>query len=69
MKYNLFLFDLDDTLLDFKTSERLSFYIALESLGVKSNLDALFSTYQIENAVLWKLFEEAKTTNGESLQV
>lgn len=62
MKYNLFLFDLDDTLLDFKASEKQSFYLALRSLGIKTDLDHLFATYQIENAALWKLFEEAKTT-------
>lgn len=62
MKYNLFLFDLDDTLLDFKASEKLSFYMALESLGIQSSIDALFATYQVENAALWKLFEEAKTS-------
>ena len=62
MKYNLFLFDLDDTLLDFRASEKLSFGIALKSLGVTSNIDELFKVYQVENAALWKLFEEAKTT-------
>lgn len=68
MKYNLFLFDLDDTLLDFKASERQSFFLALQSLGIKSDLETLFATYQVENAALWKLFEEAKTTK-EHLKV
>lgn len=62
MRYNLFLFDLDDTLLDFRESERRSFVIALESLGITENLDALFARYQIENTLLWALFEQAKTT-------
>lgn len=62
MKYDLFLFDLDDTLLDFKESERLSFYSSMKSLGINSNLDDLFKVYQVENHALWKLFEEAKTT-------
>lgn len=68
MKYNLFLFDLDDTLLDFKASERLSFFLALQSLGVKTDLEKLFGEYQIENRALWKLFEENKTTK-EHLKV
>lgn len=62
MKYNLFLFDLDDTLLDFKASERLSFYQTLKDLGINRDLDYLYEQYKVENALLWKLFEEAKTT-------
>ncbi len=57
MKYNLFLFDLDDTLLDFKESERLSFFLALQSLGLKDNLDTVFKDYQVINSALWKEFE------------
>ncbi|WPU64558.1 YjjG family noncanonical pyrimidine nucleotidase [Peredibacter starrii] len=68
MKYNLFLFDLDDTLLDFKASERLSFFLALKSLGIQSDLENLFSQYQVVNTGLWKLFEEAKVTK-EHLKV
>ncbi len=62
MKYNLFLFDLDDTLLDFKESERLSFYSSLQDIGITSNIDELFKLYQIENNALWKLFEKGQTT-------
>ena len=62
MKYDLFLFDLDDTLLDFKESERLSFFSALRNLGVAEELDPLFRQYQVINQELWKLFEESKTT-------
>jgi YjjG family noncanonical pyrimidine nucleotidase len=57
MKYNLFLFDLDDTLLDFKESERLSFFLSLQSLGIRDGIEKLFESYQIENSRLWKLFE------------
>lgn len=62
MNYDLFLFDLDDTLLDFKESEKLSFFMSLQGLGLKDNLAELFKQYQVENKALWKLFEEAKTT-------
>ena len=68
MKYNLFLFDLDDTLLDFKASEKLSFFLALQDLGVKDHLDDLFKIYQVENNALWKLFEQNKTSK-EHLKV
>lgn len=68
MAYDLFLFDLDDTLLDFRESERLSFSTALQSLGVHSGLDELYEQYQIENRALWKLFEQGQTTK-EHLKV
>lgn len=62
MKYKLFLFDLDDTLLDFKKSEELSFQLTLESFGIKDSNRVLFNDYQVINKNLWKLFEENKTT-------
>jgi 2-haloacid dehalogenase len=62
MAYELFLFDLDDTLLDFQESERLSFVLALQSLGIKSGIEDLFKYYQVENRALWKLFEQNLTT-------
>ena len=64
MKYDLFLFDLDDTLLDFRASEKLSFERSLGSLSV-SNHEELFRSYQTENRKLWQLFEEGKTTKDE----
>lgn len=68
MKYQLFLFDLDDTLLDFRASEKLSFFRTLDQLGIREQQEALFKTYQVENQALWKMFEEAKTTK-EHLKV
>lgn len=62
MKYNLFLFDLDDTLLDFKASEKLSFVLALQSLGIKNNIDTIFKDYQLINSGLWKDFENGHVT-------
>ena len=60
--YELFLFDLDDTLLDFRASEKLSFHRTMEGLGLKDQSAALFAEYQIVNPALWKLFEEGKVT-------
>jgi len=68
MKYDLFLFDLDDTLLDFKESERLSFFSMMQSFGLKGDLEPYFTQYQSENRALWKLFEEGKTSK-EHLKV
>jgi 2-haloacid dehalogenase len=57
MKHTLFLFDLDDTLLDFKASEKLSFVRTLEALGAHDGIDALFPQYQAINVALWREFE------------
>lgn len=57
MKHSLFLFDLDDTLLDFKASEQLSFVRTMHALGVGDGMDALFVQYQAINTALWRGFE------------
>ena len=62
MKYRLFLFDLDDTLLDFKASEQLSFGRALQALGVDDELDTLFVHYQQVNVALWRQFESGRVS-------
>lgn len=68
MKYDLFLFDLDDTLLDFKKSEELSFFLTLQELGLQTGLNDLFNQYQVENSALWRMFEQNLTTK-EHLKV
>jgi 2-haloacid dehalogenase len=57
MKHRLFLFDLDDTLLDFKASEQLSFDHTMRELGLRAMPDGLFARYQVINTALWKSFE------------
>jgi len=57
MKHRLFLFDLDDTLLDFKASERLSFDRTLRALGLSALPAGLFERYQAINTALWRRFE------------
>jgi 2-haloacid dehalogenase len=57
MKHSLFLFDLDDTLLDFRASERLSFERVLRELGFGEDIDDLFQQYQTINIDLWRAFE------------
>jgi 2-haloacid dehalogenase len=57
MKHRLFLFDLDDTLLDFKASEQLSFDRTMRALGLDALPDGLFARYQAINIALWKRFE------------
>jgi 2-haloacid dehalogenase len=65
MKHRLFLFDLDDTLLDFKASEQLSFDCTMRALGLRDLPDGMFARYQVINTALWKRFE----TGGVSKDV
>jgi 2-haloacid dehalogenase len=62
MRYRLFLFDLDDTLLDFKASEKRSFARTLAAFGVHADVDALFPRYQAINVDLWRHFERGEVT-------
>jgi 2-haloacid dehalogenase len=57
LKHTLFLFDLDDTLLDFKASEQLSFLRTMQALGLNEGIAALFPRYQAINIALWREFE------------
>jgi 2-haloacid dehalogenase len=68
MKHSLFLFDLDDTLLDFRASEKLSFERVLRELGYSDSVDGLFQQYQGINIELWRAFE-AGTVSKEFLKV
>lgn len=60
MDHRLFLFDLDDTLLDFRASERLSFARTLSSRGVEAAVDPLYATYQQCNRALWEALEQGR---------
>ena len=60
MKYNLFLFDLDDTLLDFQASEKLCFNETFINFGIKDLLEDIHKTYKVENNLLWKQLEKGE---------
>ncbi|GJI98421.1 noncanonical pyrimidine nucleotidase, YjjG family protein [Duganella caerulea] len=62
MKHRLFLFDLDDTLLDFKASEQLSFVRTMQALGLRDDVEAVFLQYQAINVQLWRDFETGAVT-------
>lgn len=64
MKHTLFLFDLDDTLLDFKASENLSFVRTIQQLGAGGAIESLFSHYQPINVALWRAFEHGTVTKN-----
>lgn len=62
MKHRLFLFDLDDTLLDFRASEQRSFMRTMAQLDVHDKVDELFRQYQVTNLDLWRRFELGAVT-------
>lgn len=68
VRHTLFLFDLDDTLLDFRASEQLSFARTMRALGLDGTVDALFQQYQAINLALWRAFE-AGTVSKDVLKV
>lgn len=56
MKYDLLLFDADDTLLDFKKSEDISFQLTLEKNGITNSMidtKKLHEDYMEINNLLW----------------
>lgn len=58
MKYEVILFDADETLYDFKKSEREAFKNTIVKLGIKYDENYHFKTYQEINKAIWKEFEE-----------
>jgi len=73
MKYRLFLFDLDDTLLDFRASERAAFAWVLEQAGLQGSADpmpddTMFRDYQRINQALWLGLEQGRV-DKETLKV
>lgn len=67
MTYKLFLFDLDDTLLDYQKSEQLCFTHALREIGFLADASALLRQFQAINFTLWGRFE-AGAISREHLQ-
>ncbi len=61
-KYDTFLFDLDDTLLNFKASEKLSFKKTMESINQTSMFEDLFDYYKRENKKLWDSFDRGEVS-------
>lgn len=62
MGYELFLFDLDDTLLDFQASEVRSFALMMEQFGYGAELTNYYPTYRDANQALWVQYERGEVT-------
>lgn len=65
MNYDVFLFDLDDTLLEFETSERNAFQKVFAEIGLEERLDEYRTAYQAISKVLWPQLEQGLTTLEE----
>ena len=68
MKYEVILFDADETLFDFKKSEREAFRKAMIDMGIKYDEDYHFKIYHEINTKIWIEFEEGLITQ-EKLKV
>ena len=68
MKYELVLFDADQTLFDFKKSERYAFMKSLESFDINFDKEECMKIYLEIYTEIWKEFEEGKITS-ENLKV
>lgn len=62
MKYDILLFDADDTLLDFKKSEDISFQIVLEKNGITGDIKKFHRSYKTINDLLWAQHAEGKVS-------
>lgn len=62
--YQTIFLDLDDTILDFTTSQQTAFKRIVEELGLTYD-DELLKHYQIYNQSLWQLVEENRLTKSD----
>jgi 2-haloacid dehalogenase len=67
MKYDLILFDFDDTLVDFKKSERKTFELTLKEFKVfnAEQFETHYSSYQIINENLWSLHAQKEISKED----
>lgn len=62
MKYDVLLFDLDDTLLDFGMTEENAFKFLFEEYGFPNGLNDYLASYKAISKVLWEDLEHGRTT-------
>lgn len=65
MKYKVLLFDADETLFDFKKSERAAFQNAMLELGVEYEENIHFKIYHDINAAIWREHEQGLITQDK----
>lgn len=62
MKYDIIIFDADETLFDFKKSEREAFKNTMLEFNIEYNEDYHLKIYQDINTAIWKEFENGLIT-------
>ncbi|MES2856692.1 MAG: YjjG family noncanonical pyrimidine nucleotidase [Bdellovibrionota bacterium] len=62
MAYDLFLFDFDDTLMDFAASERHAFTNALKAFDIHDGHTELLESYKTFSLALWARLERGEIT-------
>ncbi|MDX8335981.1 HAD family hydrolase [Candidatus Cetobacterium colombiensis] len=65
MKYKVLIFDADDTLFDFKASEREALEKTLIGYDIDYSEDYHLKIYKDINGKIWKELEEGKITQSE----
>ncbi|WP_060203750.1 YjjG family noncanonical pyrimidine nucleotidase [Sporosarcina koreensis] len=65
MKYDMFLFDLDDTLMDFGETEKHAFMNVFTTHGLPNALADFRDTYRAVSTVLWEDLEQGRITLAE----
>lgn len=58
MKFDIYFFDLDDTLLDFQKSQIISFEKTFLDYGIENSLEVFFDRYRALSNNLWSQFEK-----------
>ncbi|MFJ7828338.1 YjjG family noncanonical pyrimidine nucleotidase [Psychrobacillus sp. NPDC096623] len=65
MRYDVLLFDLDDTLLDFGMTEHNAFRLLFEEYGLPNGLNDYLGSYKAISKILWDDLETGRTTLSE----
>lgn len=65
MRYDVLLFDLDDTLLDFGMTEQNALRLLFEEYGLPNGLEDYFTSYKSISKVLWDDLEYGRTSLAE----
>ncbi|WP_379155834.1 YjjG family noncanonical pyrimidine nucleotidase [Paenibacillus sp. sgz5001063] len=64
MKYDVILFDADDTLFDYGMAESKALYNAFVHFGLPTGAEDYAASYQEINKALWKDLEQGRTTSA-----
>lgn len=65
MRYDVLIFDLDDTLLDFGMTEHNAFRLLFEEYGLPNGLNDYLGSYKSISKILWDDLENGRTTLTE----